>query len=239
MYNLKTCNIENSVYSDHNPITIELYIENETIRGKGIWKFYNSLLTDAEFVTKVKNKIHEYSDRYKNHKDHCLIWDTAKSEIRGIAISHATYKTCIRKEYERTLQCEMTNCENIIAISPNTDILQQYVTIKKELEEINNHIAKGVFIRAKAKHIEQNEANTKLFLGLERSKANLKNITKLIVDDNNEITNATEILKQGKCFYENLYLEKLARSCGSKKILPGQTKYANHRKRPKVTRSGH
>ena len=92
LYHLKSCNIENSVYSDHNPITIELYIENELIRGKDIWKFNNSLLIDSDYVAKVKKLINEYKDRYKNHKDHCLIWDTAKAAIIGITISHATHK---------------------------------------------------------------------------------------------------------------------------------------------------
>ena len=52
MYMLKKCNIENSLYSDHNPVTIDLYIEATQARGKGLWKFNNSLLTDPEYVKK-------------------------------------------------------------------------------------------------------------------------------------------------------------------------------------------
>jgi hypothetical protein len=77
-----------------------------------------------------------------------------------------------------------------------------------ELEEINNYVARGVYIRAQAKYIEQNESNTKLFLGLERSRSKNKNITKLITDDNKEITSPTDILVQEQSFYQNLYSEK-------------------------------
>ena len=73
----------------------------------------------------------------------------------------------------------------MLADNPNDNILQQYVTVKKEIEGINNHITKDIMIRAKAKFIEQNEAITKLFLGLERSKAKTKNISKLITENNN------------------------------------------------------
>jgi hypothetical protein len=99
LYNLKACEIQNSVYSDHNPITLELYIANETIRGKGLWKFNNSLLTDSDYVCKVKDILIDYKERYKNHKDHCLIWDTVKAEIRGVTISHATYKVVNAKPW--------------------------------------------------------------------------------------------------------------------------------------------
>ena len=97
-YDLKQCNIENSQYSDHNPITIEIYIRNENIRGKGSWKFNNSLLTDTDYVKKVKTLLGEYKERYKKASDHCLIWDTAKAEIRGITISHASSVNRKRKE---------------------------------------------------------------------------------------------------------------------------------------------
>jgi exonuclease III len=208
VYNLKACNIQNSVYSDHNPITIELYIANETIRGKGLWKFNNSLLIDSDYVAKVKDILNEYKDRYKNHKDHCLIWDTAKSEIRGLTISHATHKARERKIMELKLKAEMDLCEQQLASDPK-DTHQHYITVKKELEEINNYAARRVYIRAQAQFIEQNELNTKLFLGLERARSKNKNISKLINDQKEEITNPDEIFKLEQIFYENLYTEKV------------------------------
>ena len=98
LYHLKECQIENSIYSDHNPKTLDLYIENEPTRGKGIWKFNTSLLSDTEYVNKIKAKLMEYKERYKYTKDHCLVWDTAKAEIRGITISHACYINRQRNE---------------------------------------------------------------------------------------------------------------------------------------------
>jgi hypothetical protein len=209
LYQLKNCEIQNSLYSDHNPVTLDLYIENETSRGKGNWKFNSSLLKDKEYVTKIKNKIIEYDDRYKNVKDHCLIWDTAKAEIRGISISHATYTNRQRNKLLAQLNIDLTNQERILAENPNENTLQQLATIKNEIEEINNHITKGIMIRAKAKFIEQNEANSKLFLGLERSRAKTKNISKLILDNNNSINDPQKILEEEKAYYQKLYQEKI------------------------------
>jgi hypothetical protein len=188
---------------------MDLYIENEPARGKGTWKFNTSLLADAAYVDKIKNKLNEYKERYRYTKDHCLIWDTAKAEIRGITISHASFINRQRNEKLKNLNSELTNLELTLAKDPNDNILQQYATVKKEIEEINNHITKGIMLRAKAKHIEQNEANTKLFLGLEKSQAKTKNISKLITDNNSTITDLNEILEEEFCFYKSLYQDKV------------------------------
>jgi hypothetical protein len=209
LYQLKTCQIENSLYSDHNPITLDLYIENEQARGPGVWKFNTSLLTDSEYVNKIKSKLKEYEHRYKHHSDPCLIWDTAKAEIRGISISHASFINRQRKETLNTLNNELKELEEILAQRPDENVLQQISTAKKEIEEINNYITRGIIIRAKAKYIEQNEASSKLFLGLEKSKAKIKNISKLLINDSTTVTDPNEILQQEKIYYQTLYQEKI------------------------------
>jgi hypothetical protein len=209
LYHLKEYQIENSIYSDHNPITLDLYIENEPIRGKGTWKFNTSLLSDVEYVNKIKSKLDEYKERYKHTKDHCLVWDTAKVEIRGITISHASYINKQRNEKLKNLNKELTEFELKLADNPNDNLLQQCATTKKEIEEINNHITKGIMIRAKAKYIEQNEASTKLFLGLEKSRAKTKNISKLIINDNTTVTDPNDILHEEKLYYQTLYQDKI------------------------------
>ena len=45
-----------SYRSDHSPVCMKLKFINQT-RGRGTWKFNNGLLTDTEFVNKVKKKL--------------------------------------------------------------------------------------------------------------------------------------------------------------------------------------
>ena len=44
---------ENSYRSDHSPVVL-CFKTNEFKKGKGYWKFNNSLLTDKEFVNIIK-----------------------------------------------------------------------------------------------------------------------------------------------------------------------------------------
>jgi hypothetical protein len=167
IYELKECKIGNNVYSDHNPIVLELYLTMEQKRGKGLWKFNNSLLSDTDYITKVKNKLDECIQRYKEMKDHCLKWDTIKAELRGLTISHATYasKKC-----------------------------------RQQLEELTKELAN---------YAEQNETNSKLFLGLKKSRAKTKNISKLTLEDGSSIQDLAKILHEEKKFYEKLYNSNL------------------------------
>ena len=49
--------------SDHSPISICLQFNNQK-RGKCVWKFNNSLLSDFEYINKVKKVIQEVLNEY-------------------------------------------------------------------------------------------------------------------------------------------------------------------------------
>ena len=60
---LKNCCVEPSYRSDHSRIILELEL-NPFIRGKGLWKFNNSLLYDADYVNAIKEKILDVKKQY-------------------------------------------------------------------------------------------------------------------------------------------------------------------------------
>ena len=83
------------------------------------------------------------------------------------------------------------------------------ITQKKiELEEIRKHKLRGSLIRSRAKWITQGEKPTNYFFNLENRHYSSKIIPKIITEDDIEITNQNEILKEAKTFYENLYTKK-------------------------------
>ena len=48
-----------SYYTNHSPIFLSLQLKDIPTRGKGFWKFNNSLTSNAEYVEKMKNQISE------------------------------------------------------------------------------------------------------------------------------------------------------------------------------------
>ena len=48
-----------SFCSDHSPITVTLPFVSNSARGKGLWKFNKSFLSNDEYTYKLKNHISE------------------------------------------------------------------------------------------------------------------------------------------------------------------------------------
>ena len=53
IYNMNSINIENSVYSNHNPVHLKLKPNAHNKKGSGFWKFNTSLLRDPKYVNKM------------------------------------------------------------------------------------------------------------------------------------------------------------------------------------------
>ncbi len=61
-------NIMPGLHSDHSILKITLG-NNDLVRGKGFWKFNNSLLHDTYYVNQIKNIIKNCEDEYSTLKD--------------------------------------------------------------------------------------------------------------------------------------------------------------------------
>ena len=108
-HNVCEANIDISYRSDHSPVILSFKI-NDFIKGKGLWKFNNSLLHDPEYVKLIKKQINDVKEQYAVHVykkdalgdidnmniqfiiDDQLFLEMLLTEIRGKTISYATYK---------------------------------------------------------------------------------------------------------------------------------------------------
>ena len=94
--------------SDHSAVVMEMKF-NPFIKGRGLWKFKNSLLYDDVYVDKVKQTIQEVKNQYRKHStknfddpnsiknvDDSILLEVLLMEITGITIAYSSYKK--RKE---------------------------------------------------------------------------------------------------------------------------------------------
>ena len=96
--------------TDHSLVVMNMIFTHQE-RGRGFWKFNNSLLSDPAYVKLVKDCINETVDEYKingdieNPQPHTfsindqLLFETLKLQIRGKTISYAAWK---KKEQNKT-----------------------------------------------------------------------------------------------------------------------------------------
>ncbi|VDI42705.1 Hypothetical predicted protein [Mytilus galloprovincialis] len=91
--------IDISYRSDHSPVSLSLKFYNQE-RGRGTWKFNNSLLHDTYYVAEIKKCISDTVNQYNlsNTGEETelsvkpqLFWELLKCTIRGKTISYTSY----------------------------------------------------------------------------------------------------------------------------------------------------
>jgi hypothetical protein len=136
-YQISAAEINSSIHSDHSIVEIVLEEKNKIQNGKGFWKFNSALLTDKHYITKVKECIMETIENHQNLEDKNLLWDLTKCKLRGMTISHSSYKAKEKRQLEEELKTKLNELEK--NIHKNDDILPDYETTKRELEDLQRY----------------------------------------------------------------------------------------------------
>ena len=86
---IKKTDILTSVSTDHSTIFFPFSKKLEIPRRNGFWKFINSLCSNTDYTTKLKNhlKLIQKTILKENITDEQMIWEYIKYEIRKLSIS--------------------------------------------------------------------------------------------------------------------------------------------------------
>ncbi len=135
--NVMECDILPGVLSDHSILMVELQ-ENDNVenRGKGFWKFNNTLLHDIEFVKRLKEILLKYRKEYEHLLDKGLVWELVKFQIKMFTIQYCSKKRKEEQNYKANLEKRFIELAVIVDRNPDTDNLQEYTTTKNELDQI-------------------------------------------------------------------------------------------------------
>ena len=195
------------------------------IRGKGYWKFNNSLLKDRKYVDTIKNVIEEVKQTYStnirpdentpnqnlqfNINDQ-LFLETLLMIIRGNTIKFSSIKKKENEREEQNLEHDIKEIENEINtnfLNIEDEKLNTLVQKKQRLTEIRKTKIEGVMLRSRVRYEDLGEKPTKYFLNLENRQFTNKVMNKIIEENGNEFTDTQDILNSQKRFYQTLYDE--------------------------------
>ena len=206
--------------TDHSAITLKLKL-HEGERGKGYWKFNNSLLKDMKYVEEIKNVRHEVKQTYATNMQNDisdedilfnindqLFFETLLMMVRGHTIKYSSVKKKKSLEEEKLLEEEIGNLETEInddLLNVKEETLQNLSLKKNRLTEIRKLKIEGVMIRSRSRYQDLGEKPTKYFLGLENRHYTNKLMSKITDLNGIEYTETKDILNCQKQFYNNLY----------------------------------
>lgn len=197
--------ISHAPLSDHKAITLNLNGSKAKTKMsfRGYWKFNNSLLSDDNFNETVKQSALEIFNR--DNLNPIQKWEFFKFKVRELAIKRS-------KEINKLKTAEENQLNEELDVLLNKDDLTEDDQIKirnihSKLDDMYIKMAKGAFIRSRAKWLEEGERNTNYFFSLEKRNQKRNNICSLKI--NNNVTNdQTEISQHVYAFYKELYTSK-------------------------------
>ena len=137
------------------------------------------------------------------------IRDLTKVKIRDFCIDYGKNKASKFRNRELFLQIMLEELEK--RLSANKDDQPLHAEVLRELVLITIGKAKGAQIRSRIKWIEEGERNTAFFLNLEKINFKKNIMSRIVNDDDEVITNQSDILNEPATFYTNLYNQKTER----------------------------
>ena len=172
--------------SDHSGIVFELAL-NTNERGRGYWKFNNSLLKDQQYVSLVKNTISDVKQTYQinngeNNIDNQeqefsindqLFLETLLLMIRGSTIKYSSQRKKQRQEEEAKLEKDIKLIEeevNANFLNLSEDVLDELESKKSLLNEIQKEKIEGVLLRSRSRYEDLGEKTSHYFFNLEKKK---------------------------------------------------------------------
>ena len=180
--------IKASIAPDHKTVHLCLSWPNNSPRGPGFWKFNNTLLNDENYTGEICELIPHIREKYESLNDKRLVWELIKMEIRDHTMSFAKGKAraAFRRETEISKQLEeldykICNSDNLSNID---DTLNEYESLKNEMQAIYEKKGHATIFRSKCRWVETGERPTTYFFNLEKRNYNRKTITELQTDDN-------------------------------------------------------
>ena len=142
------------------------------------------------------------SKHEQNNKSYGFIWESIKKEVKIYSIKYATTvakKKCnefklLEDELQTLNKDKLSNCEIV---------RKENIAIR--LAQMYDDKCRGAQVRARVKWLNEDETNSKYFLGLEKSRQSHNVIESIKLNNGQVVTHQNKVLREIGNFYKNLY----------------------------------
>lgn len=190
--------------SDHSSITLELRIANEVKRGKGVWKFNNSLLRHKAFVERINNCINLTIVENRD-VDPITVWESVKNAIINESVQYAIGNARAKNEIIGGLEGKLSFLKEQLDANFDPFLNQELIDTQIQLENYVQTKVQSVIFRSKAKWLVEGERSSKYYFALEKANYDKKLMRAIKLQDGTIIDDQAGILKEQVHFYRRLY----------------------------------
>ena len=209
---VSSCQILPCVLSDHDFVKLELSLEGIVKCGAGVWRFNNSLLSNADFKSALKRVIADFKLKIQDFVSLRDWWDSLKIEIRKATVSFSVCERRLQNQNRILLTKRLIRTKNSSQPSAVIDDLEG------KLSTLISNEAEGAKIRSRAQWFEEGEKPTRYFFRLERTRAISNSFSSLFDENGIEKTLQQDLENILTRFYQTL-LHVIPLTCTFKRTL--------------------
>lgn len=203
---VNSCSIRASFNSDHSIVVLQCDFENEK-RGRGFWKFNNTLLDDPKHNELVIQAFHTAMHNNQN-KNAAMQWEMAKMHMAQASSSYSKEKALNRNKRLKDLQFKIEWLTFQLEIDPGGNQLKIEQDLQEYKDEMNNILQvkfKGSLFRSKCQFYAEGERSSKYYFNLEKSRYNKKVVKQLFTPEKQLKKGVQDILDIQANFFQKLY----------------------------------
>ncbi|CAM2106124.1 unnamed protein product [Caretta caretta] len=198
-------NIRPAPFSDHHLATITASLHAER-PGLAYWHFNNSLLEDEGFVTSFREFWLAWREQRRAFPSARRWWDLGKVHAKLFCRDYTRGTSRRRNAVIEQLEREVLEMERHLAASPEDPFLCGACREKREeLQALEDHRARGAFIRSRIRLLREMDRGSCFFYALEKTRGAKKHVTCLLAEDGAPLTDPVEMCGRARDFYTSLF----------------------------------
>ena len=163
---MRLCKFLSLIQDDHSPIVLKISsCAKSDLRGRGYWKFNNSLTKDLLFVESLQDEFKTVSSNFKDEQNSRANWEFLKHKTFRFSKRYDNEKAVKRKRKWVFLENKVLDLEKQMVNSPSISdtLVTDYEGAKAELENLYNYISDGAILRCNIRWYEKGESAQNIF----------------------------------------------------------------------------
>ncbi|XP_070117424.1 beta-defensin 135 isoform X1 [Equus caballus] len=209
LYKFKKIEIITSIFSDHIAIKLEINYKKKSEKGTRMWRLNDMLLKKQWIIEEIKEEIKKYLEINENdNMPYQVLWDTAKTVLRGKFITIQTHLNKQEKPQISNLKLHLTKLEKEEQTKPKVNRRREIIKMRAEINAIETKKAVERINETKSWFFEKINKIDKPLARLKKKQREKAQINK-IRNERGEITDSAEIQQIIIEYYEKLHANKM------------------------------
>ncbi|KAF6301838.1 hypothetical protein mRhiFer1_008753 [Rhinolophus ferrumequinum] len=197
------------VFSDHSAMKLEMNYRKKTGRYTNSWRLNNMLLNNEWVNLEIKEEIKRYLETNKNENTTTQnLWAAVKAVLRGKFIALQAYLKKQEKSLINSLSSHLRDLEKEQQNKPKGSTRKEIIKIRAEINEIETRKTIQKINESKCWFLEKINKIDKPLARLIKKKRERTQINEIRNERGEVTTDTTEIQKNLRNYYEQLYANK-------------------------------